>query len=82
VSAADDEHARLTVVANELEAEMVRSLLETAGIPSFARVTDFGAGAWDGVTGGGAPREILVRAGDLEAARELVGERPADTLGS
>jgi putative signal transducing protein len=63
---------RLTVVANELEAEMVRSLLSTAGIESMQRYTDYGAGAYDGMPTGGGPREILVHATDLEAARELV----------
>jgi len=64
---------RLTVVANELEAEMVRSLLSTAGIESMQRYTDFGAGSLDGMPSGAGPREILVHAGDLDAARELVG---------
>lgn len=62
---------RLTVVSNEPEAEMIRALLSTAGIESLQRQTDFGAGAWDGVPSGG-PREILVSAEDLEAARELI----------
>ena len=64
---------RLTVVANELEAEMVRSLLSTAWIESMQRYTDFGAGSLDGMPSGAGPREILVHAGDLDAARELVG---------
>jgi hypothetical protein len=64
---------RLRIVANELEAEMVRSLLSTAGIESLQRYTDVGAGAYDGMPSGGGPREILVHANDLEAARELVG---------
>jgi len=64
---------RLKVVSNELEAEMVRSLLSTAGIESLQRYTDFGAGAVDGMPSGSGPREILVHAGDLEAARELIG---------
>jgi hypothetical protein len=68
-----DDLARLTVVANEVEAEMVRSLLETAGIPSLARITDFAAGALDGATAAGGAREVLVRPDDLEAARELLG---------
>ena len=51
---------RLTIVANELEAEMVRSLLSTAGIESLQRYTDVGAGAYDGMPSGGGPREILV----------------------
>jgi hypothetical protein len=64
---------RLKVVSNELEAEMVRSLLSTAGIESLQRYTDFGAGAVDGMPSGGGPREVLVHAEDLEAARELIG---------
>jgi hypothetical protein len=64
---------RLKVVANELEAEIVRSLLTTEGIESLQRYTDFGAGSYDGMPSGGGPREILVHASDLEAARELVG---------
>ena len=64
---------RLRIVANELEAEMVRSLLSTAGIESLQRYTNVGAGAYDGMPSGGGPREILVHANDLEAARELVG---------
>jgi len=65
----------LTVVANETEAEMVRNLLATEGIESMQRVTDFAAGALDGWAAGGA-REILVRAADLDAARELIGGEP------
>ena len=64
---------RLRIVANELEAEMIRSLLSTAGIESLQRYTNVGAGAYDGMPSGGGPREILVHANDLEAARELVG---------
>jgi len=60
------------VVANELEAEMVRSLLATAGIKSMQRYTNFGAAALDGMPSGVGPREILVHAGNLEAARELI----------
>jgi hypothetical protein len=64
---------QLTIVSNELEAEMVRSLLSTAGIESMQRYTDFAAGSSDGMPSGGGPRAILVHASDLEAARELVG---------
>ena len=64
---------RLRIVANELEAEMIRSLLSTAGIESLQRYTNVGAGAYDGMPSGGGPREILVHASDLESARELVG---------
>jgi hypothetical protein len=65
------ELVRLTIVANEPEAEVIRALLGTAGIESMQRPTDFAAGALDGWAAGGA-REILVRAEDIEAARELV----------
>lgn len=63
---------RLTIVANELEAEMVRSLLATAGIASMQRYTNFGAAALDGMPSGVGPREILVHDDNLEAARELI----------
>jgi hypothetical protein len=66
-----DDLVRLTVVANETEAEMIRALLQTEGIESMQRVTDFAAGALDGWAAGGA-REVLVHAGDLDAARALV----------
>ena len=49
---------------------MVRSLLETAGIESMQRSTEFGAGSALGSMSG--PVEILVRASDLESARELI----------
>jgi hypothetical protein len=65
------ELVRLTIVPNETEAELIRSLLAMEGIESMQRPTDFGAGALDGWAAGGA-REILVRSSDLEAARELI----------
>lgn len=68
-----DDVVQLTIVSNELEAEMVRSLLATAGIESMQRYTDFAAGALDGMPSGAGPRAILVHASDLEAARELLG---------
>ena len=60
----------LTVVPNEAEATMVRSLLQSAGIDSTQRSTSFGAGAALGSMSG--PVEILVREEDLETARELL----------
>jgi hypothetical protein len=62
---------RLTVVGNEIEAETICGLLRTEGIACDHRQTDMGAGAWE-ATGSGGPREILVEAGDLERARELI----------
>jgi hypothetical protein len=69
-----DDLVRLTIVANELEAEMVRALLTTNGIDSMQRYTNFAAGALDGMPSGAGPREILVRAADLEDARRLIAE--------
>jgi hypothetical protein len=67
----DHELVRLTIVANEPLAETIRALLQTEGIESLQRPTDFAAGALDGWSPGGA-REILVAAADLERARELI----------
>jgi predicted metal-binding transcription factor (methanogenesis marker protein 9) len=67
----DNELVRLTIVASETEAEMIRGLLAKEVIESVQRPTDVAAGALDGWAAGGA-REILVRAGDLETARELI----------
>jgi len=67
------ELVRLTVVQNETEAEMIRGLLATERIESMHRLLDFAAGAWDGWAVAGA-REILVFAGDLETARELIAD--------
>lgn len=66
-----DELVRLTIAGSEPEAEAIRGLLGTEGIPSMQRPTDFSAGALDGWAAGGA-REILVRQADLDAAKELL----------
>jgi Putative prokaryotic signal transducing protein len=63
---------RLTVVSNELEAEMLCSLLRTAGIACGQRKTDWAAGASDGSPSAVGPREVLVDDADLEAAREIL----------
>jgi hypothetical protein len=64
------ELARLTIVANPEEAELVRSLLETEGIEALVKQTNYGAGTMDGYSGG--EQEILVRTTDLEAAQALI----------
>lgn len=69
---AENELVRLTVVANEPEAQMIHGFLATEGIQSMFRMLDYAAGAWDGWAVAG-PREIMVYSGDLEAARELIG---------
>lgn len=60
--------ARLTIVQTEPAAELLCSFLRAEGIRCGHRITDLGAGAWDGVPSGG-PREVLVDPGDLAAAR-------------
>ena len=70
----DEQIVRLTVVSNEIEAEVIRSLLRTEGIESMQDKTDHGAGATDAV-GSAGPREILVRAEDLNRATELIEEQ-------
>jgi hypothetical protein len=68
------ELVRLTVVPNEIEAEQIRSLLGFEGIESIQRLTDYGAGSIDAGTSQVGEREILIRANDLETARELIAE--------
>ena len=63
------------IVVNELEAEVIRSLLTTEGIESMQRYTNLGAGTFVGMQSGGGPREVLVHEGDLERARELVASQ-------
>ena len=66
-----DEFVVAGVVTTELEAAMACGLLRTAGIWCGGRVTNFGAGASDGLSVGG-PHEVLVRREDLEPARQLL----------
>ena len=70
--------ATVTVVRNESEAELVSALLRTAGIPSFHRQTNAGAGFGDGMPQTGA-HEVLVEAADLERAREALAAEPEST---
>ncbi len=63
--------ARLTVVRNEAEADLLVSALRDAGFDCTQRLTNFGAGATDGVAIGGA-REILVRTDELDEARAVL----------
>jgi len=65
------------VVRTESEAEMLCGLLRSAGIECMYRVTDQGAGAFDGMAVGG-PHEILVRREDMDAAREVLSAQSQD----
>ena len=70
----NEQIVKLTVVSNEIEAEVILSLLRTEGIESTQQLTNYGAGGIDAV-GSGGPREILVRAEDLERATALIEEQ-------
>lgn len=65
----------VTVVGSELEAEMVCAVLRTAGIESFQRQTNAGAGFGDGMPQTGA-HEVLVAPDELEHAREVLAAQP------
>ena len=69
-----DDLVAVEVVRTETEAQMLCSLLRTAGITCTYRVTNQGAGAFDGVASGG-PQEIVVRAEDLASARGVLESR-------
>jgi hypothetical protein len=71
------DEARVTVVSNNAEAEMLCGLLRLEGIKCYFRKTDYGAGSTDGMLSSFGPTEIVVGAADLGRARELLG--PAAT---
>ena len=64
--------ARLTIAPNEITAELMCSFLRAEGILCAHRITDMGAGAWDGVPSAAGPREVLVAPADVERAREAL----------
>ena len=68
-----DEGVVLTVVSGEPEAEIVRGLLDSAGIDSAERRTEAIDSPLEDFTEAG-PLEILVRPSDLAAARRLLPE--------
>jgi hypothetical protein len=68
-----DEPVVVKVVGTEPEAELLCSLLRSAGIECAGRQTNLGAGAADGMPGG--PYELVVRPQDLDDARDILRER-------
>jgi Putative prokaryotic signal transducing protein len=64
----------LTVVHDETEADVVCGLLRANGIECSYRKSDMGAGATSGL-GQAGPIEVLVDAGDLAEAQELLAGR-------
>jgi hypothetical protein len=63
----------LMVVSGEPEAEVVCGLLRSEGIDCFYRDTEAIDSPLEDFTAAG-PREILVKASDLEAAKELLAD--------
>lgn len=63
---------RVTIVPNEVAADVVCTFLRAEGILCNHRVTNVGAGSWDGVPNAGGAREILVDPDDLARAREAL----------
>ncbi len=66
---------RLTVVPNDLEAEVVCGLLRNNGIRCFHRKSDMAAGIGDGSYVMAGPTEILVADTDLVEARDLLTDK-------
>ena len=66
-----DEPVVVEVAGSQPEAEMVCSLLRSAGIACVPRLTNRGAGAGDG-WGIGGQHEIMVRSKDAQAARKIL----------
>ena len=66
------EPVRVTIVPNELTADVVCTFLRAEGILCAHRVTNVGAGSWDGVPNAGGAREVLVDADDLARATEAL----------
>ena len=64
----------LTVVSDEPEAQIVCGLLQSSGIDCAYRDTEAIDSPLEDFTAAGS-REILVRAPDLQAARELLAAR-------
>lgn len=68
-----EEGVVVTVVASEQEAEVVCGLLQSNGIDCAYRDTKVIDSPLEDFIAAG-PREILVRASDVEVARELLGD--------
>jgi hypothetical protein len=68
-----DELVVVEVAGTEPEAELLCSLLRSAGIRCTRRQTNYGAGASDGMPVGG-PQEVVVRAEDVKSARDVLGK--------
>ena len=68
-----DEGVVVTVVAGEMEADVVCGLLRSAAIECGHRVTEATDSALEGIASDG-PREILVHETELEVARAVLAD--------
>jgi hypothetical protein len=66
------DEARVTVVSNDVEAEMLCGLLRLEGIKCYFRKTNYGAGSTDGMLSSFGPTEIVVGVSDLKRAHEVL----------
>jgi hypothetical protein len=66
------ELVHLTTASDEFAADTIISLLQTEGIEAIQQRTNLAAGMADAAFSSFGPREVLVRAEDLERARELI----------
>lgn len=82
---ANVELAQAAFVRNEGEAEMVRGLLESAGIPSILQAAGMFEGTRHGFGGGvpvyGGAQKVMVHAHRLEEAREVIAATLAESDG-
>ena len=67
----------VAVVGDETEAEIVRGLLDSAGIASASRPTEAIDSPLEDFSSALSPQEILVGESDVEAARELLKQPEA-----
>jgi Putative prokaryotic signal transducing protein len=68
-----DQGVVLTVVSDEIEADIVCGLLRSAGLECGHRVTEAVDSILEGIASDG-PREILVHEADLAAAQQILAD--------
>jgi hypothetical protein len=66
--------ARVTVVRDEIEAEMFCGLLRANGVKCAYRQTNEGAALWTGKMATIGPIEVVVNQEDLDTARAVLSE--------
>jgi hypothetical protein len=71
---------RLTVVYDEIEAEMLCQVLRDQGIECGHRRTDVSAGAWPVLPTVGGQREVLIDEADVGAAQAVLESWEASSV--